>query len=78
LTAAALLGKPEQVLRYHFKPDEEVWNWRIEETTEKFVYFNAYFGRDGRLLRSDRVTEYKASGPSFSRGSKIDSGTRSA
>lgn len=61
-----LLGRPEETLRYHFKPDEEVWSWRIDETTEKIEYFNAYFGRDGRLLRSDRTVFYKASGPSFS------------
>lgn len=59
------LGRPEDTLRFHLKPDEEVWTWRIDETTEKFEYFNAYFGRDGRLLRSERMVEYKASGPSF-------------
>lgn len=72
-----LLGKPEEIVRYHFKPDEEEWSWRIEETTEKWVYFNAYFGRDGRLLRAHKTTIYKQSGPSFSRGSKIDSSARS-
>lgn len=60
-----LLGRPEDALRFHLKPDEEVWTWRIDETTEKFEYFNAYFGRDGRLLRSERLVVYKASGPSF-------------
>lgn len=60
-----LLGRPEETLRFHLKPDEEVWTWRIDETTEKFEYFNAYFGRDGRLLRSERLVVYKASGPSF-------------
>ena len=73
-----LLGRPEEIVRYHFKPDEEEWSWRIEETTEKWVYFNAYFGRDGRLLRAHKTTIYKQSGPSFSRGSKIDSSSRSA
>ena len=48
-----LLGRPEDTLRFHLKPDEEVWTWRIDETTEKFEYFNAYFGREGRLLRSE-------------------------
>lgn len=72
-----LLGRPEEIVRYHFKPDEEEWSWRIEETTEKWVYFNAYFGRDGRLLRAHKTTIYKQSGPSFSRGSKIDSSSRS-
>jgi hypothetical protein len=60
-----LLGRPEDRLRFHLKPDEEVWTWRIAETTEKIEFFNAYFGRDGRLLRSERMVEYKASGPSF-------------
>lgn len=60
-----LLGRPEETLRFHLKPDEEVWTWRIEDTTEKLVHFNAYFGRDGRLLRSDRSTFYKASGPTL-------------
>jgi hypothetical protein len=61
-----LLGKPEEIVRYHFKPDEEEWSWRIEETPEKFVYFNAYFGRDGRLLRAHKNTIYKnVSGPGF-------------
>ena len=62
-----LLGRPEETLRFHLKPDEEVWSWRIEDTTEKTEHFNAYFGRDGRLLRSDRTIFYKASGPSFTR-----------
>jgi hypothetical protein len=62
-----LLGRPEETLRYPLKPDEEVWTWRIEDTTEKTEYFNAYFGRDGRLLRSERTIVYKASGPSFTR-----------
>ncbi len=60
-----LLGGPEDISRFHLKPDEEVWTWRIDETTEKIEYFIAYFGRDGRLLRSERMVEYKASGPSF-------------
>ncbi|CAG0930932.1 MAG: hypothetical protein EFKGCFLK_00246 [Rhodocyclaceae bacterium] len=60
-----LLGRPEETLRFHLKPDEEVWTWRIDETTEKYDYFNAYFGSDGRLLRSERMVVYKASGPSF-------------
>lgn len=60
-----LLGRPEDTLRFHLKPDEEVWTWRIEDTTEKYEYFNAYFGRDGRLLRSEHMVVYKASGPSF-------------
>jgi len=62
-----LLGRPEETLRFRLKPDEEVWTWRIEDTTEKTEHFNAYFGRDGRLLRSDRTIFYKASGPSFTR-----------
>ena len=62
-----LLGVPEEKVRFALKPDEEVWSWSIEDTTEKTVYFNAYFGTDGRLLRSDRSVFYKASGPSFSR-----------
>jgi hypothetical protein len=62
-----LLGGPEEKVRFSLKPDEEVWSWRIEDTTEKTVHFNAYFGADGRLLRSDRSVFYKASGPSFSR-----------
>jgi hypothetical protein len=66
-----LLGRPEETLRFHLKPDEEVWTWRIDETTEKIEYFNAYFGRDGRLLRSERTVVYKASGPGFSHR-KID------
>lgn len=60
-----LLGKPEEIVRFRLRPDEEVWTWRIVDTTEKFEFFNAYFGRDGRLLRSERMVEYKASGPSF-------------
>ncbi len=72
-----LLGAPEEKLRFALKPDEEVWSWRIEDTTEKTEYFNAYFGRDGRLLRSDRTVIYKASGPGFTRGSQIDSPARS-
>lgn len=63
-----LLGGPEEKLRFTLKPEEEVWSWRIEDTTEKTVHFNAYFGADGRLLRTDRSTFYKASGPSFTRG----------
>ena len=62
-----LLGRPEETLRFALKPDEEVWSWRIVDTTEKTEHFNAYFGRDGRLLRSDRSILYKASGPSFTR-----------
>jgi hypothetical protein len=60
-----LLGRPEERARFALKPDEEVWSWRIEDTTEKSEYFNAYFGEDGRLLRTDRSVFYKASGPSF-------------
>ncbi len=60
-----LLCVPEEKLRYHLKPDEEVWSWRTGETTEKIEYLNAYFGGDGRLLRSDRTVIYKASGPGF-------------
>ena len=63
-----LLGVPEEKLRFALKPNEEVWSWRIDDTSEKTVYFNAYFGADGRLLRTDRSVFYKASGPSFSRG----------
>ena len=70
-----LLGRPEETLRFHLKPDEEVWTWRIDETTEKIEYFNAYFGRDGRLLRSDRTVVYKASGPGFTHR-KIDRTSR--
>jgi hypothetical protein len=70
-----LLGRPEETLRFHLKPDEEVWTWRIDETTEKIEYFNAYFGRDGRLLRSDRTVVYKASGPGFTHR-KIDRASR--
>jgi hypothetical protein len=66
-----LLGRPEEKVRFHLKPDEEVWTWRIDESTEKIENFNAYFGRDGRLLRTDRTVVYKASGPSLTRG-KID------
>ncbi|MBL8504354.1 MAG: hypothetical protein JNL78_13005 [Rhodocyclaceae bacterium] len=66
-----LLGRPEETLRFRLKPDEEVWTWRIDETTEKIEYFNAYFGADGRLLRSERTVVYKASGPGFSHR-KID------
>ncbi len=61
-----LLGGPEEKLQFALKPEEEVWSWRIEDTTEKTVYFNAYFGVDGRVLRTDRSVFYKASGPSFS------------
>lgn len=61
-----LLGRPEEQVRFPLKPDEEVWSWRIDETTEKIEYFNAYFDRDGRLLHSERTVFYKASGPSFS------------
>ena len=75
--ARRLLGRPEEIVRYHFKPDEEEWSWRIEETAESWVDFNAYFGRDGRLLRAHKTTIYKQSGPSFSRSSKIDSSSRS-
>jgi len=57
-----LIGKPEERVRFHFKPDELVWSWRIEDTNEKTVHFNAYFGTDGRVLRTDRTTFYKASG----------------
>jgi hypothetical protein len=60
-----LLGRPEETLRYHFRPDEEVWAWRIDDTVEKIVYFNAYFGRDGRLLRSERSVVYRTSGPTL-------------
>lgn len=60
-----LLGRPEEIQRFHLKPEEEVWSWRIEDTTEKTEHFNAYFGKDGRLLRSDRTIFYKASGPGF-------------
>ena len=67
-----LLGRPEEIVRFHLKPDEEVWTWRIDETTEKLEYFNAYFGPDGRLLRSDRTIYYKASGPSFTRRGGFD------
>lgn len=70
-----LLGRPEETLRFHLKPDEEVWSWRIDETTEKIEYFNAYFGTDGRLLRSDRTVAYKASGPGFTHR-KIDRTSR--
>jgi tetrahydromethanopterin S-methyltransferase subunit F len=73
-----LLGRPEETLRFHLKPDEEVWTWRIDETTEKIEYFHAYFGRDGRLLRTGRSTYYKGSGPGFTKGSQIDSPARSA
>ena len=64
--ARRLLGRPEEIVRFHFKPDELVWSWRIEDTGEKMVHFNAYFGADGRVLRSDRTTFYKASGASLS------------
>lgn len=60
-----LLGRPEEVVRFHLRPDEEVWTWRIDETTEKIEYFNAYFDRGGHLLRSERLVVYKASGPGF-------------
>lgn len=70
-----LLGRPEERLRFHLKPDEEVWTWRIADTTEKTEYLNAYFGPDGRLLRSDRTIHYKASGPSFTQG-EIDRHSR--
>ncbi|GMU48195.1 MAG: outer membrane protein assembly factor BamE [Burkholderiales bacterium] len=60
-----LLGKPEEVVRFHLKPDEEVWSWLTESTAEKDVFFNAYFSRDGRVLRSERLVVWKASGPSF-------------
>jgi hypothetical protein len=73
-----LLGRPEETLRFHLKPDEEVWTWRIDETTEKIEYFHAYFGRDSRLLRTGRSTFYKGSGPGFTKGSEIDSAARSA
>lgn len=73
-----LLGRPEETVRFHLKPDEEVWTWRIDESTEKIEHFNAYFGRDGRLLRTDRTVVYKASGPSLTKGSQIDSRARSA
>ncbi len=62
-----LLGAPEEKLRFALKPDEDAWSWRIEDTTEKTVHFNAYFGADGRLLRTDRSVFYKASGPGFTR-----------
>jgi len=67
-----LLGRPEEIVRFHLRPDEEVWTWRIDETTEKLEYFNAYFGTDGRVLRTDRTVFYKASGPSFTRRSGFD------
>lgn len=70
-----LLGGPEEKLRFKLKPEEEVWSWRIEDTTDKTVHFNAYFGADGRLLRTDRSVFYKASGPDFSR-SVFDSFSR--
>lgn len=60
-----LLGGPEEKVRFALKPEEEVWSWRIDDTTEKTEYFNAYFGQDGRLLRADRTVVYKASGPNF-------------
>lgn len=62
-----LLGAPEEKLRFALKPEEEVWSWRIGDSTEKTEFFNAYFGGDGRLLRTDRSVFYKASGPSFTR-----------
>ncbi|MBI4990277.1 MAG: hypothetical protein HZC23_15790 [Rhodocyclales bacterium] len=60
-----LLGGPEEKVRFALKPDEEVWSWRYDDTTEMLSYFNAYFGKDGSLLRTDRSVIYKASGPSF-------------
>mgnify|MGYP003536448683 FL=1 len=60
-----LLGGPEEKVRFALKPDEEVWSWRYEDTSEKTSYLNAYFGKDGRVLRADRSVVYKASGPSF-------------
>lgn len=71
-----LLGGPEEKMRFALKPDEEVWTWRIDETTEKIESFNAYFGTDGRLLRTDRTIVYKASGPSFSHRSGFDRHSR--
>ena len=70
-----LLGAPEEKLRFALKPEEEVWSWRIEDSSEKTVHFNAYFGAGGRVLRTDRSVFYKASGPSFSR-SEFDSLSR--
>jgi len=72
-----LIGKPEEIVRFHFKPEELMWSWRIDETTEKWVYFNAYFGPDGRVLRSERLVIYKVSGPGHAQ-SEIDSHRRSA
>lgn len=58
-----LLGRADTIVRFDLKPDEEVWSWRLEETGEKIVYFNAYFDRAGQVLRSEKLIEYKASGP---------------
>ncbi|HMM54046.1 MAG TPA: hypothetical protein PKC23_03385 [Candidatus Desulfobacillus sp.] len=58
-----LLGAPQEIVRFDLKPDEEVWSWLVGETSEKYEYFNVYFGRDRRLLRSNRSVIYKASGP---------------
>lgn len=60
-----LLGRPEETVRFPLKPDEEVWSWRYEDTTEKTSYFNAYFDQGGHLLRTGRSVIYKASGPSL-------------
>jgi len=58
-----LLGHPETVVRFFLKPDENVWSWRIDDDSEKTEYFNAYFGPDDRLRRTDRTLQFKASGP---------------
>ncbi len=58
-----LLGHADTSVRFDLKPDEEVWSWRLEETGEKIVYFNAYFDRAGQVLRSEKLIEYKPSGP---------------